>query len=90
MKADGSGKRQLTNLNAASFARRSSRTASGLFRNQRRSTRNGKLELYNDQRGCGRVSSGSRYFDGFDGFPMFKAQRKATGVDLPSQRQGTA
>jgi Tol biopolymer transport system component len=72
MKADGSGKRQLTTLNAASFA--PSFFPDGkkiIFSTNVGSTGGmGNFELYTidvDGIGLERVT----YFDGFDGFPMF-------------------
>ncbi len=72
MKADGHGKRQLTNLNAASFA--PSFFANGkriIFSSNVGSTGGmGNFELYAiniDGTGLERIT----YSDGFDGFPMF-------------------
>jgi len=77
MKADGSGKRQLTNLNAASFA--PSFFPDGkriIFATNVGSTGGmGNFELYTinvDGTGLERVT----YFDGFDGFPMFSPNGK--------------
>ncbi len=77
MKADGSGKRQLTNLNAASFA--PSFFPDGkriIFSTNMGSTGGmGNFELYAinvDGTGLERIT----YSDGFDGFPMFSPDGK--------------
>jgi TolB protein len=77
MKADGSGKRQLTNLNAASFA--PSFFTDGkriIFSSNVGSTGGmGNFELYSinvDGTGLERIT----YSDGFDGFPMFSPDGK--------------
>jgi Tol biopolymer transport system component len=77
MKADGSGKRQLTNLNAASFA--PSFFPDGkriIFATNLGSTGGmGNFELYAinvDGTGLERVT----FSDGFDGFPMFSPDGK--------------
>ena len=77
MKADGSGKRQLTNLNAASFA--PSFFPDGkriIFATNVGSTGGmGNFELYTinvDGTGLERIT----YYDGFDGFPMFSPDGK--------------
>ncbi len=77
MKADGSGKRQLTNLNAASFA--PSFFPDGkriIFATNMGSTGGmGNFELYTinvDGTGLERIT----YYDGFDGFPMFSPNGK--------------
>jgi TolB protein len=77
MKADGSGKRQLTNLNAASFA--PSFFPDGkriIFATNMGSTGGmGNFELYAinvDGTGLERIT----YYDGFDGFPMFSPDGK--------------
>ena len=77
MKADGGGKRQLTNLNAASFA--PSFFPDGkqiIFSSNLGSTGGmGNFELYSinvDGTGLERIT----YSDGFDGFPMFSPDGK--------------
>src|SRR5271167_484574 len=77
MKADGSGKRQLTNLNAASFA--PSFFPDGkrvIFASNLGSTGGmGNFELYTihvDGTGLERIT----FSDGFDGFPMFSPDGK--------------
>jgi Tol biopolymer transport system component len=77
MKADGSGKRQITNLNAASFA--PSFFPDGkriVFATNVGSTGGmGNFELYTikvDGTGLERIT----YSDGFDGFPMFSPDGK--------------
>ena len=90
MKADGSGKRQLTHLNAASFA--PSFFPDGkriIFATNVGSTGGmGNFELYSinvDGTGLERIT----YYDGFDGFPMFSPDGKRGRLDFPS-RNGKA
>ncbi|MGB9075141.1 MAG: hypothetical protein WCC22_21075 [Terriglobales bacterium] len=77
MKADGSGKRQLTNLNAASFAPAFFPDGKRIiFATNLGSTGGmGNFELYAinvDGTGLERIT----YSDGFDGFPMFSPDGK--------------
>ena len=77
MKADGSGKRQLTNLNAASFAPSFFHAGKRIiFSTNVGSTGGmGNFELYSmkvDGTGLERIT----YSDGFDGFPMFSPDGK--------------
>ncbi len=77
MKADGSGKRQLTNLNAASFAPSFFHDGKRIiFSTNVGSTGGmGNFELYSmnvDGSGLERITNR----DGFDGFPMFSPDGK--------------
>ena len=95
MKADGSGKRQITNLGAASFG--PSFLADGkriIFSSNydpvTHSTGGmGNFELWlinSDGSGLERIT----YSDGFDGFPMFSPDGKEAGMGVESQRQSPA